>query len=148
VPDFTVQGAMTYRSPPDFTAGWRAGFSATIPLFTRHRADVLREEYATRQAQADREATQQSATGAIEAARAQAAALQAQADRNDREILPRTREVEALAEESYRAGQTNLAALLQAFQTARDVRVQALQTALAFQLALADLERAQGTPLP
>jgi cobalt-zinc-cadmium efflux system outer membrane protein len=148
VPDVTVQGAMTYRSPPDFTAGWRAGFSATIPLFTRHRADVLREEYATKQAQADREAVQQSATGAIAAARSQAAALQAQAERNVREILPRMREVEALAEESYRAGQTNLAALLQAFQTARDVRIQALQTALAFQLALADLERAEGTTLP
>lgn len=148
IPDVAVQGAMTYRSPPDFTTGWRTGFNITIPLFTRHRAEVVREELATKQAQAERDAEQQSVNGAIEAARAQVTALKAQADRNDREILPRTREVEALAEESYRAGQTNLTALLQALQTARDVRAQALQTALAYQLALADLERAQGTPLP
>jgi outer membrane protein TolC len=52
-----------------------------------------------------------------------------------------------MADESYRAGQTGLPAYLQTVQAARDVRQRALQAGLDYQLALADLERAMGTPL-
>jgi outer membrane protein TolC len=57
------------------------------------------------------------------------------------EILPRTREVEAMAEDSYRSGQTGLVALLQALQAAREARARAVQAAHDYQIALAELER-------
>ena len=53
-----------------------------------------------------------------------------------------------MAEDSYRLGQTGIAAFLQALQATRDARLRSLQAAADFQTALADLERAIGAPLP
>jgi hypothetical protein len=53
-----------------------------------------------------------------------------------------------MAQESYTSGQTGLVSLLQALQFTRDVRRRYLDSTLAVQNALADLERAIGAPLP
>ena len=53
-----------------------------------------------------------------------------------------------MAEDSYRLGQTGLAALLQALQASRDIQLRSLQTASDFQDALSQLERAIGAPIP
>jgi outer membrane protein TolC len=60
------------------------------------------------------------------------------------EILPRVLQYEQMAQEAYSAGQTNLPALVQALQSARDTRQRGLQASLDYQRALADLERAIG----
>ena len=64
------------------------------------------------------------------------------------EILPQAQQVEQLAQDSYQLGQTGIAALLQALQASRDVRLRSLDAVSQFQTALADLERAIGAPLP
>ena len=63
-------------------------------------------------------------------------------------ILPQAQQVEQLAQDSYQLGQTGIAALLQALQASRDVRLRSLEAVSQFQSALADLERAIGAPLP
>ena len=68
--------------------------------------------------------------------------------RSQNEILPLAQQVETMAEDSYRLGQTGIAALLQALQASRDIRLRSLQTASDFQDALGQLERALGAPLP
>jgi outer membrane protein, heavy metal efflux system len=148
IPDLSLSGTVTQDAPGEFNTGYRAGFSLAIPLFTTHRAGVVREESAVAQARAEREAAATQMTAAVTAAVARAQALRQQIDREARDILPRARQVEAMAEDSYRAGQTGLVALLQVLQTTRDTRLQALDTAVAYQRALADLERAMGAPLP
>lgn len=147
VPDLRIDGALTHRSPPEFDYGWRAGADVTVPLFTRHRAGVAVERGVTAELQAQRIAIVEKARGAVLAAAARATALQDQVRRFDTAILPRAREVEAMAEDAYRSGQTGLVALLQAIGTAREIRTRAIDADLAFQLAVADLERAMGTPL-
>ena len=64
------------------------------------------------------------------------------------EILPLAQQVEVMAEDSYRLGQTGIAALLQALQASRDMRLRSLQTASDLQDALSQLERAIGAPIP
>ena len=59
----------------------------------------------------------------------------------------RAREIEAMAEDAYRSGQTGLVALLQTIGTAREIRTRAIEADRAYQLAVADLERAVGVPL-
>src|SRR6185436_4795683 len=81
------------------------------------------------------------------AATARAAAARQALDRYQADILPASLQVEQMAEESYRAGQTGLPAYLQTLQAARDVRQRALQAGLDYQLALAELERTMGVPL-
>jgi cobalt-zinc-cadmium efflux system outer membrane protein len=147
-PDPVVQGAVTHDSPPDFTWGWRAGLTVNLPVFHHHQAEVEVEERTLAQLRAERDGTAARISGAVAAAASLAAAQRDQLLRYRGQILPHAAEVEAMAEDSYRSGQTGLPALLQALQATRDLRLRALQSALDFQTALADLERAMGAPLP
>lgn len=147
IPDPIVQGTLTYKAPPDFTYGWRAAASVTIPMFSRYTATVARNSYALTQATAQRDAGQQMADGRTAAAAARVRALAAQRGRETTTLVPRSLEVERMAEDAYRAGQIDLTALLQTLQTGRDVRLRTLDTTFALQLALADLERAAGVAL-
>jgi cobalt-zinc-cadmium efflux system outer membrane protein len=148
VPNPVVQGAITHDSPPDFVWGWRAGLTVTLPIFTSHLPEVQVEEAALAQLEAERNASAAQIAGAVTAAAAQAAAAQRQALRFRDEIMPRALEVESLAEESYRAGQSGLVALLQVLQSTRDLRLRSIQTGLDYQTALAELEQSLGAPLP
>ncbi len=148
VPDVTPEGAITRGSEPEFNTGWRAAVAVTVPLFTRHQGGVLLEEATLAQITAERNATLSRITGEVTAALALADAQRQQLVRYRDEIVPQALEVERMAEDSYKLGQTGIAAFLQALQSSRDVRLRALQSAADFQAALSDLERAIGAPLP
>ena len=145
--DPTVSGGMEFDSPPDFTYGWRAGVAIAIPLFTRHTADVQVETARVAQLRALRGARLAMLTGDATAAAARAQADRRQYLRYRDEIVPQLTTIEAMAEDSYRSGQTNLTAFLQALQAAREVRLRATDAGLEYQAALADLERALGGPI-
>jgi cobalt-zinc-cadmium efflux system outer membrane protein len=146
-PDPTVTGALTYDAPGEFTFGWRAGASIALPILTTGRPDVAVAQASLRRAEADREARAAQIAGAVSAALARATAARDALLRYQNDILPVSLQVEQMADESYRAGQTGLPAYLQTVQAAREIRQRALQAGLDYQLALADLERAMGTPL-
>jgi cobalt-zinc-cadmium efflux system outer membrane protein len=147
-PDVTPEFALTRDAEPEFGTGWRAAATVAIPLFTQHRAGVRVEEAVLAQLTLEREALLARIRGDVSSALAIASAQRQQYQRYRDEILPRAIEVERMAEDSYRLGQTGLAAFLQALQSTRDVRLRALQAGTDFQSALADLERAVGAPLP
>jgi cobalt-zinc-cadmium efflux system outer membrane protein len=146
-PDPSVSGTLTYDAQPEFTYGWRAGVAIALPILTTGRADIAVAEATLNRAIADREARVQQVSGAVSAAVARAASARQAVQRYQDEILPASLQVEQMAQESYQSGQTGLPALLQTVQAAREVRQRALQAGLDYQLALADLERAMGTPL-
>jgi cobalt-zinc-cadmium efflux system outer membrane protein len=147
-PDVTPDVTITHNSQPDFTWGWRVAATATIPIFTSHRAAVAVEEATLTQLNAQRAAAIARITGEVTSASALAQAELLAYQRYRDQILPQTLEVERMAEDSYRLGQTGIASLLQALQTSRTIRLQSLQTAQNFQNALSDLERAIGAPIP
>jgi len=141
-PDPTVEAAATHDAPGEFDWGWRFAVGLAVPVWTRHTAAVRVEEATLAQLHAQREALVQKLEGAVAAALARARVQRQQYLRYRDEILPRSHEVETMAEESYRSGQTGLPALLQALQSAREARAKAVQAALDYQAALAELERA------
>ena len=144
VPDPIAQATVTYSAPPDFTYGWRVGAAVTLPLFHRSAAAVNRELRVLDQAMAAREATTLAADARAVAAAARLKGLRNQRQRELAVLVPRSQEVARMAEDAYQAGQIDLTALLQALQTTRDVQLRTLDTALALQLAIADVERATG----
>jgi cobalt-zinc-cadmium efflux system outer membrane protein len=148
VPDVTPEAAVTRNSEPEFNTGWRAAIGIGVPLFTRHRAGVRLEEATLAQLETERDATRARIGGEIASTATLAQSQWEQYVRYRDQILPQALEVERMAEDSYRLGQTGIAAFLQALQSTRDVRLRALQAGADFQRALADLERAIGTPLP
>jgi len=147
-PDITPDVTLTRDSAPDFMYGWRVAAAATIPIFTTHRAGVLLEEAALAQLHAQRMAVLARVTGEVMAASEVADAQRMAYLRYQNEILPQAQQVETMAEDAYRLGQTGIAALLQALQASRDMRLRSLQTASDFQDALSQLERAIGAPVP
>jgi cobalt-zinc-cadmium efflux system outer membrane protein len=146
-PDPSVSGTLTYDAQPEFTFGWRFGLAVALPIFTTGRAEVAVAEATLTRAVADRDARVAQITGAVAAASARAASAHQAVLRYQNDILPATIQVEQMAQESYQSGQTGVAALLQAVQSARETRLRALQAGLDYQLALAELERAIGAPL-
>ena len=148
VRDLTADAGVLHDNPPDFLWGWRAALTFTLPIFSRGREQVQLEQATLARLQAERTAAAARLRGEVAAA-ATAADTQRQALLRFRdEVLPRAAEVERMAEDSYRSGQTNLAALLQSLQSVHDLRLQAVQAGTDYQNALADLERAVGAPLP
>jgi cobalt-zinc-cadmium efflux system outer membrane protein len=146
-PDPSVTGTLTYDAPGEFTFGWRAGGAIALPIFTTGKADVRVAESTLARTLAEREARAAEIGGAVGAALARATAARTALDRYVSDIVPASQQVEQMAEESYRSGQTGVTAYLQTVQAAREIRQRALQAGLDYQLALADLERAMGTPL-
>ena len=143
-PDTTVSGGMLFDSPPEFNYGWKAGVAVTLPIFTRHSADVRVESARVIQLRAQRDARITELTGQATAAAARARAARQRFIRYRDEIIPQAATVESMAEDSYRSGQTGLSAFLQALQAAREVRLLATDAGLEYQSAIADLERALG----
>ena len=148
VPDITPTFTLTHRAEPEFTYGWRAGAAVTLPLFTTHRAGVLVEQTTLDQLMAQRQATLVRIQGDVTAASQRAQAQRELYIRYRDQIIPQAMQVEQLAQDAYQLGQTGIAALLQALQATRDVRLRSLDAIDQFQTALADLERAIGAPLP
>ena len=147
VPNFGAGAALTYDSPGEFTWGWRVSGTIAVPLFTRHKAGVVVEDAALAALRAERESLVAIITGRISDAAARASAAADALRRFTTDILPRSREIEAMAQDSYQSGQTGLVALLQTVQSARNLRLQSVQAGLDMQLALADLERALGASI-
>jgi outer membrane protein, heavy metal efflux system len=146
-PDPVVQGSVTHRSPPEFDWGWRAGLTVVLPIFTHRGAAVQVEERTLAQLEAERNARAAEISGQVYTAAANAAAHRRELLRFRTQILPQVEEVERMAEDSYRSGQTGLPALLQSLQATRDIRLRAIQAEADYETALADLENAMGAPL-
>lgn len=144
-PDFTAAGALTYDAQPEFTAGFRASAGITLPLFTKHKAGVLLEDAELTRLKAERDATLATTEAAVTAALARATAARDQITRYENDILPNLVRLEQGVQEGYAAGQTPLITLLATLQQTRDSRLRGLEDAVAYQTALADLERAVGT---
>ena len=148
VPDVVPMATLTHDAEPEFTYGWRAAVAVTLPMFATHKAGVVVEQATLDQLSAEREATLRRIVGEVTAAAASAEAQRLAYVRFRDLILPQAEEVEQLAQASYQLGQTGIAALLQALQASRDLRLRALDAGSQFEAALADLERAIGAPLP
>ena len=147
MPDVIPEFAITRGAEPEFSTGWRAAVVIGVPLFTRHTAGVRVEEAALVQLTSSREAVLARIRGEVASAVARADAQRQQYVKYRDEILPAALEVERMAEDAYRLGQTGIAAFLQALQVTRDTRLRALQAAAEYQAAVADLELAVGAPL-
>jgi cobalt-zinc-cadmium efflux system outer membrane protein len=148
-PDLTPEASWThgFENGADFQNGWKAAVAITLPIFTTHKAGVALEESTLAQLTAERTSAEMRIAADVAAAVAVAEAQRQEVLRYRDDILPQATQVESMADDAYRLGQTGIAAYLQALQATRDVRLRALQSEADLQAALADLEQAIGAPL-
>jgi len=146
-PDVAVGGGATFNAQPDFSTGWRFNVGFTVPLFTTHHAGVLVEDATLVRLHGERDATVDEIAGGVASALAQASSAATRLTNFNDSVLPLSLQDETFAQDAYRSGQTSLAELILSLEHAHDRRLGALQAALDFHLALADLERAIAGPL-
>lgn len=142
-PVFSV-GAL-FNAPGEFTVGPRVGVTMGVPLFSRNQGEIASSLASASQLRAQRDATERTIESALFGT---VARIQAQRQRTDaftQRLVPTAVDLEALAEESYRAGRTSVLSVIDAQRTVRDVRDEALQAALDLQTTIAELEELLGT---
>jgi outer membrane protein, heavy metal efflux system len=101
----------------------------------------------TSQLRGRREAMQRTVENSVYGTVARIDAQRRQLEAYQRRLVPTATDLEALAEESYRAGRTSVLGVLDAQRSLRELTREALQAALDLQLSLADLEELLGTPI-
>ena len=133
-----------FDSPGEFQVGGRAGLSLSLPLFSRNQGEIAGSLARVAQQQARRDALRRSVEARVVASLAKAEAEKSQVETYRRTLVPTAVEIESLAEESYRLGRAPVLAVLDAQRSLRDVRSDYLQSCLALQAAVADLEDVLG----
>jgi len=145
LPILTLTGGLKVADLGDDSAwGYVAGVALELPLFDHHagaRARALAERGAWRAEQAVIEWT---ATTQIDLARAELARRRDQASAHDASQVARLADLLRQAETAYREGERPIAELLEAYRTAREVRLRSLAIQQAIRRTQLELWRAQG----
>lgn len=147
IPTLNVQFGADFDSPPSFRAGGRSQLSLMLPIFTRNQGEIAQSAASQRLLEGEIAATRRAVAGRVEAAYFDWNARQTQVELYRTSLLPATRRLEGLAEESYRAGRANLLTVLDAQRNVQQTERDYLDSLLALQAAFAGLEEAIGAPL-
>lgn len=148
IPDLNLEFGADFNSPNDYAVGPRGQISLMIPLFSRNQGEIAQSLATQRVLEGQTEATRRSVAGEVESGYLDVESRQTQVELYRDKLMPVTRRLESMAEESYRAGRSNILTVLDAQRNAQDVESQYLQSLLDLQSAYAALEETVGAPLP
>ena len=118
-----------------------------VPLFSRNQGEIAQSEASERFLDADLLATQRAVNGRVEQAYYALSAQQTQVNLFRTTVLPSGRQVESLAEESYRAGKASLLSVLDAQSNVQQIERAYLDSLFSLQSAFAQLEQIVGESL-
>jgi outer membrane protein TolC len=92
-------------------------------------------------------AKRRAVAGRVEGAYYQLTSREAEVNLYKQTLVPSTKQLEDLAEESYKSGKANILTVLGAQRDVQQVESQYLNSLLAMQTSFADLEETTGAPL-
>ena len=147
IPNLDLEAGVDFNAPHDFRYGPRGQISIGLPLFTRNQGEIAQSLANERVLEAETTATERSVSARVEAGfydlEAQRTQVQLYRDR----LLPVARQLESMAEESYRAGKTSILTAIQAQQAVQSVESSYLQSLEQLQGFYAGLEETVGGPV-
>jgi cobalt-zinc-cadmium efflux system outer membrane protein len=144
IPDLVLDAGMDFNSPHDFRYGPRSQVSIGLPLFTRNQGEIAQSFANARVLDAETAATERSVSARVEAAFYDLEAQRTQVRLYHDRLLPVARQLESMAEESYRAGKTGILTAIQAQQAVQSVESSYLQSLEQLQNLYAGLEETVG----
>jgi cobalt-zinc-cadmium efflux system outer membrane protein len=144
IPDLVLDAGIDFNSPRDFRYGPRSQLSIALPLFTRNQGEIAQSLMNERVLEAETAATERSVSARVEAAYYDLEVQRTQVRLYRDRVLPVARQLESLAEESYRAGKTNILTAIQAQQDVQSVESSYLQSLEQLQDLYAGLEETVG----
>jgi cobalt-zinc-cadmium efflux system outer membrane protein len=144
IPNLDFEAGMDFNSPHDFRYGPRSQVSIGLPLFTRNQGEIAQSFANARVLDAETAATERSVSASVEAAFYDLEAQRTQVRLYHDRLLPVARQLESMAEESYRAGKTGILTAIQAQQAVQSVESSYLQSLEQLQNLYAGLEETVG----
>jgi cobalt-zinc-cadmium efflux system outer membrane protein len=147
IPNLDLQAGTDLNAKPDYNVGPRAQIGMTLPLFYRGQGEVALSSARLSLLQLSLQAQKTNASAQVVASYYDYLSKAHQAEQYGQKIVPQTEHLEDMAEESYRAGKTNLLTLLDVQRKLNETRKAYLDSLLAAQNAFALLEEVVGTPL-
>ena len=121
IPDLSVNVGTDFNAPGDFQVGPRAGLAVTVPLFARNQGEIAESQASQRILESQVLASKRTVAGSVERAWFELQALVTQVQIYRQKLLPTARELADLAEESYRAGKTDILFVLDAQRNLQEV---------------------------
>jgi cobalt-zinc-cadmium efflux system outer membrane protein len=147
IPDLTLSGGSDFNSPPDFDVGGKGGIAVSLPLFYHGQGEVALSTARLELLRLTLASQRTNVSAQVAAAYFDYLAKSHQVGEYRDKVLPGNLRLEEMAEESYRAGKTNLLTLLDAQRRLSDARKAYLDALFAAQSSFAVLEEAVGAPL-
>ncbi len=147
IPNLDLSAGADFNSPPEFRAGGKGGLSVTVPLFYHGQGEVALSNARIELLRLTLNAQRTNVSAQVAASYFDYTAKAHQAEKYRDTIVPQTVRMERMAEDSYRAGKTNILTLLDAQRRLNDVQKAYIDSLFAAQSAFATLEETVGAPL-
>lgn len=145
--DLNAPGPPGQRNTGGYMVGPRGQISMELPIFSHNQGEIAQSIASERALEGELAAAHRAVDSRVESAYLDLEARQTQAQLYRETILPSSRRLEEMAEESYRAGKASLLTVLGAQRDVQQVGRDYLDSLLALQSAFAQLEEAVGAPL-
>jgi outer membrane protein, heavy metal efflux system len=130
-----------------YEVGARGQLSMEIPIFSHNQGEIAQSIANTHALEGALAAARRAVDANVESAYLELQARQTQAQLYRDTILPSSRQLEEMSEESYRAGKANILTVLGTQRDVHQVERDYLDSLLAVQSAFSQLEEAVGAPL-
>lgn len=147
IPNLGLQFGADFNSPPNFQAGGRGQISVEVPLLNRYQGEIAGSVAAEQALERELAATRRSVDAKVESAYYDLEVRLFQVKLYRDTLLPSSRKLEDMAEDSYRSGKANILTVLAAQREVQQVDREYLDSVHAMQTAFAHLEEAVGAPL-
>lgn len=147
IPNLDLELGTDLNAPPDFRAGPRGQVSMELPLFKRNQGEIAQSLASQSVLEGELAATARAVNGRVEAGYFGIQAQQTQVELYRDKLMPVARQLEGLAEESYRAGKVGILAVVEAQRNVQDTESSYLDSLFALQSQFAALEEMVGVPL-
>ncbi len=147
IPNLDLQYGLDFNAPRDFRVGPRSQIGLTLPIFNRSQGELAQSAANERLLEAEAEATKRAVSGRVETAYFALSAQQTRVEVYRQLLLPSARRLEGMAEDSYRAGKSNILAVIDAQRNVQAAERSYLEGLVALHDAFAGLEETVGAPL-
>jgi len=147
IPNLDVQAGVDLNAPHDYRVGPRGQIGMQLPLLYRGQGEIAQSNARLELLRLTLEAQKTLATAEGLSAYFDYLAKAQEAEQYRANIVPQSVHLEDMAEESYRAGKSNLLTLIDVQRKLNETRKAYLDSLLAAQSAFAALEESVGTAL-
>lgn len=147
IPNLGLEFGVDFNAPKEFRVGPRGQLTLELPIFSRRQGEIAQAAASEGALERQMEAQRRAVTARVESAYWDLEVRRSQVRLYRDALLPSSRHLEEMAEESYRAGKANILTVLGAQHDVQQVGREYLDSLLAVQSAFAHLEETVGARL-